>query len=85
MIEPCKYCGETEHSKLSALAHVCDKEVLRERITAQHSMLMRIYENARGHGDSVHAVNRWEIDTVDYQALEDFLFPEIEMSIEVSQ
>jgi hypothetical protein len=24
-------------------------------------MLMRIYENARGHGDSLHAVTRWSL------------------------
>lgn len=78
MIEPCKYCGEIEHSKLSALTHVCDKDVLRERITDQRAMLTRIYENARGYDDSVHAVTRWEVDTVDYQALGDFLFPNSE-------
>lgn len=60
----------------SALTHVCDTDSLRERITHQYSMLMRIYENARGDGDSAHAVTRWEIDTVDYQALEAFLFPD---------
>lgn len=72
----CQYCNEIEQSKTSFAHHVCDKDILRERITAQQSMLTRIYENARGHGDSTHAVTRWEIDTVDYQALEDFLLPE---------
>jgi len=77
IIEPCKYCGEIEHSKLSALTHVCDKEVLRERITAQHSMLMRIYENAQDFGGTTpETATAWQIDTVDYLALENFLYPE---------
>ena len=71
----CEYCLSGEPSNLSAMYHVCNKETLQNRLTAQHEMLMRIYENARGHGDSTHAVARWEVDTVDYQALEDFLFP----------
>lgn len=76
----CRYCQASEPTKTSFAYHVCDKDVLRERITAQNAMLLRIYENAQGHGDSIHAVARWEVDTVDYQALEDFLFPESEGS-----
>lgn len=74
----CDYCLSSEPSKLSFAYHVCNKETLQNRITAQRQILMRIYENARGLGDSVHAVTRWEIDTADYQALEDFLFPKDE-------
>lgn len=76
-MKPCKYCEKTEHSKLSALTHVCDKDALRERIISQHEILQRIYDNAQGvGGNSLETVTAWQIDTVDYQALEEFLFPD---------
>lgn len=51
----------------------------RDQLRTHREMLMRIYENAQGYGDSIHAVTRWEVDTLDYQALEDFLFPKGEL------
>jgi hypothetical protein len=40
--------------------------------------VLALLKNGESIGDSTRAVTRWELDTVDYQALEDFLFPKQE-------
>ncbi len=77
----CKYCNAIEQSKLSALTHICDKDVLRERITGQHSMLTRIYDEASAITASGFPANSdvdttgWRIDLPLYLELEEFLYP----------
>lgn len=41
-----------------------------------HEILCAIYDNANALGHPY--ITGWEISTVDYQALEDFLYPEAE-------
>jgi hypothetical protein len=41
-----------------------------------HEILCAIYDNANALGHPY--ITGWEIDTVDYQSLEDFLYPEAE-------
>lgn len=53
----CKYCHATEHTATSFAHHVCDKDVLRDRITGQEAH-MRMW-----HTEAMRLAKKYNEDT----------------------